>query len=277
MKQASLAVCVACLALKAAPGFAQSRSDVPDRFRIEVGGFRILSDTNLTLNNGTGGGTSVSFEHDLELPQNSTRVYVEGYWRIARRHQVSLSWFHADRTGPAKTLERDISWGDHVFTATTQVTGEAASDYFSGVYRFAVYRNDRFEIGPALGVGHLSVDATVRAVGTVSGVPGSASGSFERTASHGQMTGDVGGYVYWWPAKRLLVRADMRYIIIKPEKSEASVTDGRASVTYHPWPKVGFGLQYTYTKFRYDRDILDTSLGGSLRYSGGQLLASFAF
>jgi hypothetical protein len=40
---------------------------------------------------------------------------------------------------------------------------------------------------------------------------------------------------------------------------------------------VGVGLQYTYTKFRYDRDILSRELGGSLRYRGGQILASFAF
>jgi hypothetical protein len=40
---------------------------------------------------------------------------------------------------------------------------------------------------------------------------------------------------------------------------------------------VGVGLQYTYTKFRYDRDILSTDLGGRLRYSGVQLVFSGAF
>jgi hypothetical protein len=73
------------------------------------------------------------------------------------------------------------------------------------------------------------------------------------------------------------VRGDFRYIIVKPENAEASVTDGRAAVLYHPWRNVGVGLQYTYNKFRYDREILSTELGGRLRYSGGQVVVSAAF
>jgi hypothetical protein len=45
--------------------------------------------------------------------------------------------------------------------------------------------------------------------------------------------------LYWWPIPRLLVRGDFRYIIVKPEKAEASVTDGRAAAIYHPWPHFG--------------------------------------
>ncbi len=35
-------------------------------------------------------------------------------------------------------------------------------------------------------------------------------------------------------------------------------------------------LQYNYTKFRYDRSILSRELGGSLRYSGRQVVLSDA-
>lgn len=279
-RKTSIGAGLMILALVATPAIAQSSgsyNDVPDRFRIEVGGFRIGSDTQFRLNDGTGGGTDVDFEKDLSLDDTSTRFYVEGYWRVARRHQVSLSWFHLSRQGPGRTLSRDVVWGDHVFTANTPVTGEASSNYLSGVYRFAAYRNDRFEIGPSLGFGHLSLDATISGVTTIASGSGSVSRSFERTASQGSVTGDLGGYLTWWPAKRLLLRGDLRYIFIKPEGSEASVADGRASLTYHPWAKVGIGLQYTYSKFRYERDILDTGLGGSLRFSGVQLLGGVAF
>jgi hypothetical protein len=37
------------------------------------------------------------------------------------------------------------------------------------------------------------------------------------------------------------------------------------------------GLQYTYTKFRYEREILSSDLGGHLRYSGGQVVLTAAF
>jgi hypothetical protein len=48
-------------------------------------------------------------------------------------------------------------------------------------------------------------------------------------------------------------------------------------VVYHPWRNIGIGLQYTYAKFRYDRDFLSRDLGGQLRYSGGQVVLSGAF
>jgi hypothetical protein len=157
------------------------------------------------------------------------------------------------------------------------VTAEAHSSYLSGVYRFAAYKNDRFEIGPSLGIGYLSLDAGISGQGTATGAPGTVTRPFDIAKSVGQPTGDLGGYLYWWAARRLLVRGDLRYIIVKPENSEASITDGRASVLYHPWRQVGLGLQYTYTKFRNDREILSTELGGRLRYSGIQVVISAAF
>ena len=65
--------------------------------------------------------------------------------------------------------------------------------------------------------------------------------------------------------------------VVKPENAEASVTEGRAGVNFYPWRNVGFGAQYAYTKFRYERGILDTDLSGSYLYQGLQVIASFAF
>ncbi len=266
--------------LLASAAFAQSGgySDVPDRFRIDAGGFRIGADTELTFNTIGVIRPPVDFEA-LNLPDNATRFYIEGFWRPWRRHQFSLSWYNNNRSGDPFTIQRDITWGDRVIQAGATVAGKADSSYFSGVYRFAAYKNDRFEIGPSLGIGHLSLDAGINGQGTAT-LPdgGTISGPFDISRSLGQATGDLGGYFYWWAIRRLLVRADMRYIIVKPGDSEASITDGRASAVYHFTPHVGVGLQYTYTKFRYDRGILDLAkLGGSLRYRGGQVVLSGAF
>jgi len=64
----------------------------------------------------------------------------------------------------------------------------------TGYYRFAVLRNDRFEIGPTVGVGYLSLNARIEATGTVSGPGGTESRSLDERASTGSMTGAVGGY-----------------------------------------------------------------------------------
>jgi hypothetical protein len=253
-----------------------SHSDLPDRFRIEVGGFRLGSDTELTLNASGGARSPVNFE-DLDLPGRTTRVYVEGFWRPWRRHQFSLSWYRNDRDGEPQAVERDFTWGDRVISVGATATPRERSQFFSGAYRFAAYKNDRFEIGPSVGFGYLSLEAGISGPGSATGAAGTVSGPFDISKSIGQPTGDLGGYLYWWPVRRLLVRGDMRYIFVKPENSEASITDGRAAALYHPWRHVGIGVQYTYTKFRYDRSIVSRELGGHLRYSGGQLVLAGAF
>jgi hypothetical protein len=253
-----------------------SYSDVPETFRVEAGGFRIGADTELTFNTAGILLPPVDFE-GLDLPDTATRFYVEGFWRPWRRHQFSLSWFTNNRDGDTRTLDRDIAWGDRIIHVGASVTASVGSSYVVGVYRFAAYKNDRFEIGPSVGLGYLSLEAGISGEGSTTGPSGTVSRPFDVSRSLGQVTGDVGAYLYWWPLRRLLVRGDFRYIIVKPENSEASVTDGRAAVLYHPWRNVGVGLQYTYTKFRYDRDILSTELGGRLRYSGGQVVVSVAF
>jgi hypothetical protein len=93
--------------LLAGPAFAQSAdySDVPDRFRLEAGGFRIGADTELTFNTTGGLRPPVNFE-SLNLPDSATRFYIEGFWRPWRRHQFSLSWYRHNREGDPRSEAR---------------------------------------------------------------------------------------------------------------------------------------------------------------------------
>jgi hypothetical protein len=183
---------------------------------------------------------------------------------------ASLNYTRSSRQGDGRTLTRDVAWGDQVFTAGLTVESESSADITAGYYRFAIVRNDRSAIGPALGLGYLSLEATIRATGLVGGTR-------SRTGQMGSVTGDVGGYFEGWLGRRVVVRGDLLYIIIKPENSEASVTDGRLGVYWYPWRNVGLGAQYKYYKYRYERAALSTSLGGNLTYQGAQGYLSFVF
>ncbi len=206
--------------LMAGPAFAQSSSTwngLPDRFQVDAGYFGIKSDTTLRFNGGANGGDEINFEKDLGLDQSSTTFWVDGTWRVGRRHTLKLGFTRLSRDRQSYQLQRDVDWGGLVFGTTLDVKPSTSSNIFSGYYRFAIFRNDRFEIGPALGLGHLSISAEIRATATIT-IPGGSTTLtvLDRSASTGNPTGAVGGYAEGWLTKRLLAQGDFLYIKVKP-------------------------------------------------------------
>jgi hypothetical protein len=268
---APAALAALLIAVPAAAQTSSSYTDLPQGFRLDLGGFRIASETKLKYDL-SGDGDTIDFENETALPDNATTLWLDGTWRVGRRHQLSLNYTKSNREG-GRTLDREIHWGDQVFQAGAQVESELDTDILAGYYRFAVFKNDRFEIGPTLGVGYLWLSAGLRVTATAGG----ATGSRGQTGKTGSVTGDVGGYFEGWLGKRVVARGDLLYIIVKPGESEASVTDGRLGLYFYPWSHVGFGAQYKYYKYRYDRTGVAAEVGGSIRFRGGQVFASFLF
>ena len=262
--------------LLASPAFAQSSSGawngLSDRFQIDTGYFRISADTVLRYNGPQGSG-DVSLEDDLGVGQNANTFWVDATWRVGRRHQLKLAYTRFTRDRADYTLQRDLTWGGEIYNAGLSATTTSGSDILGGYYRFAAYRNDRFEIGPTIGLGYLWISAGIRATGTI----GDASRSLDQSASTGSITGAVGGYANGWLTKRLVARADYLYIKVKPGDSEASVTDWRLGADYYFFRNAGLGVQYKYNKYSYDRGILVSKLGGQVTFQGGQIFLTFLF
>ena len=268
---------VLAAALLAAPAFAQSSagawSDVPDRFQIDAGYFNISANTVLRYNAGPGLAGDVDFEKDLGLNQDASTFWVDGTWRVGRRHQVKLAFTKLNRNRDAFSLQRDFTWGGEVYSAGLEANAETGSNILAGYYRFAIVRNERFEIGPAIGIGHLSLTTRIRATGSVGGV----SRTLDQSASTGSVTGAIGGYASGWLAKRLVAHGDFLYLKASPGNSTASITDWRLGADYYFLRNAGLGVQYKYDRYSYDRGILVSKLGGEITYKGFQVFASFRF
>jgi len=273
---------VLAAALLASPAFAQSApgtwNDLPDRFQIDTGYFRLSADTLLRFNGPQGNTGEIDLEDDLGLDEQVNTFWVDARWRVGRRHQLQLGFTRSARDRASYTLKRDFTWGGETYTAGLDATPESSADILGGYYRFAIFRNDRFEIGPTLGVGYLWLDARIKATGTVT-TPGGGSETrtLDESASTGSITGAIGGYVEAWPAKRLVVRGDFLYIKVTPGDSEASVTDWRLAADYYFTRNIGVGLQYKYNQYSYDRGILVSELGGDVTFKGFQLFLTFRF
>jgi len=266
--------------LLASPAFAQSSpgtwNGLSDRFQIDTGYFRINADTTLRYDGAQGSG-DINFENDLGIDENVNTFWLDATWRVGRRHKLKLAFTKLDRDRADYTLQRSFTWGGQTYDAGLSASTSTGTDILGGYYRFALFRNDRFEIGPTIGVGYLWLNARIQATGTVTGPGGAQSRSLDERADTGSITGAVGGFAQAWPAKRLTLYADFLYIKVTPEDSEASVTDWRIGANYYFGRHVGLGAQYKYYTYSYDRGILVSELGGEINYKGFQLFASFLF
>jgi hypothetical protein len=74
-----------------------------------------------------------------------------------------------------------------------------------------------------------------------------------------------------------VLRGDFLYIKADLDDAEAEVTDWRLAADYYFFKNAGLGVQYKYNRYRYDRGILVSELGGEVTYQGFQVFLSFRF
>ena len=263
-------------ALPAQPAPA-SGSALSDRFQVDAGYFLIGANTVLRFDGPAGTEGDVDFEDDLGVDKDATTWWVDATMRLGRRHQFKFNYTSLDRDRVDYTLERSFTWGGQTYSAGLDASSSTGTDIIGGYYRFAVYRNERFEIGPAVGVGYLWLNAGIRATGTVSGPGGTESRSLDEETSFGSVTGALGAYTNAWLTDRFVVRADYLYIKVTPNDDEASVIDWRVGADYYFLRHVGVGVQYKHYTYSYDRGVFESQLGGELEYAGLQAFASFLF
>ena len=280
MRRFALATALACVSaavLVAPPAFAQSSpgtwNDLPDRFQIDTGYFRLTANSVLRYNGPQGGAGEVNLEQDLGVGEKVNTFWTDATWRVGRRHQLKLAFTRFSRQRADYTLQRDFTWGGETYNAGLSATTSNNNSIVGGYYRFAAFRNDRFEIGPTIGIGYLKLEARLKATGTV----GSQSRTLDQAASTGSMTGAVGGYAEAWPARRFVVRGDFLYIKVTPGESEAAVTDWRLAADYYFFKNAGVVVQYKYNRYSYDRGIVASELGGEVTFKGAQIFLSFRF
>jgi hypothetical protein len=266
-------------AAAAAPVRAQTASvtDLPDRFQIDGGAFRLASDTQLVLSRADGSGSEVDFEETLDLPSAANSIWLNGYWRVGRRHTVNLSFATNNRNGDPVTGNRDLQWGDYLIGAGAAVSADLDSTYLAGSYRFAAYRNERFEVGPLVGLGYLWLTARLDASGSITVDGETATRQISEEGSKTAPTAGIGAYTVWTPARRVVVRGDIQWIGVTLGQTDYTLVDGRAGLDYYFTRHFGVGAQYKYNRFQANAEGPKRGLFGRYRYQGGQFYLTTRF
>jgi opacity protein-like surface antigen len=272
---------VVAIGLLASPVMAQSYgtwNDLPGTFKIDAGYFRLTPTTKLQWNPRGGGSGEIELERDLGLDNVAHTFWIDGTWQVGRRHQIELAYTRLNREAFDFTIQRDFEWGGEVYNAGLSADTSLSSDIVGGYYRFAIVKNDRFEIGPTIGIGYIWLEARIQATGTVTGPGGGTEQrNLDERASQKSPTGAIGGYFAGWATERLRLEGDFLYIKVDFDDDEASVTDWRIGAQYYFFKNAGLGVQYKFNRYSYQRGILSSDLGGEITYKGFQLYLSFLF
>jgi opacity protein-like surface antigen len=260
------------------PATKQSWNGLPDRFQIDAGYFRVEMATGLRLEGTVGPANEVSFEKDLGVSDTADTYWLDATIRMSRRNSFKISYISVTREGQPQSLTRDFTWDDKTYSAGLTASGTIGMDVISSYFRFAITKRDRFEAGIATGLGYLQLRAGIKAQGSLTGPGGEVEKvNLDDSGKLGVPTGDIGGYFTAWLTKRVVMRGDFLYFLIRPQDAEASVTDWRVGVDYYPLRNVGVGVQYKYNEFRYQQGIEQGNLGGTVSFQGLQVYGSFLF
>jgi hypothetical protein len=288
----TLVIAVSAVAAMAAPAVAQAPAEapapppstrqswngLPERFQVDAGYFRAQMTTGLRLQGGVGPANEVSFEKDLGVSDTAGTYWLDATIRMSRRNSFKINYISVTREGQPRSLTRDFIWNDETYSAGLSASGTIGMDLISTYYRFAVSKRDRFEIGVATGLGYLQLRAAIKAQGSLTRPGGQVQTvNLDESGTVGVPTGDVGGYFNAWLTKRVVMRGDFLYILIRPADIEASVTDWRLAVDYYPLRNIGLGVQYKFNEFRFQQSLEKASLGGTVGFQGLQLYASVLF
>ena len=111
------------LTLSAVPAEAQGVSEpLFDTFNFKFEGSRVALTTKIRLDSELlGKGTTLSFEDDLDLPNNEIVPSLSFEWQLSRRHRFGVRWQDIKRDSTTQVLE-EIEWGGEIIPVEADVT-----------------------------------------------------------------------------------------------------------------------------------------------------------
>ena len=165
MRTLRLVAAAACLLLAASRAQAQFPGDVPDTFRLNVGGMYAWFGTDVTLQEDftPGGpiGAGINLE-DLGVPKSRPGFSARGYWNPFGRFFIDFGYTGFDRS-VSESFTFDIPFGDVTYTAGASLETSMQSHLPYLDLRYNFIKNDAVQFGLTLGVAYPILEAKLSA------------------------------------------------------------------------------------------------------------------
>ncbi len=237
---------------------------VPQRFVINLGGYLPFLSTHASLSAQTRRGTNVNLEDVFGLSPNTQTFNAGASWRISKHNYLALNYFSFSRSA-TKTISDSITWGPNVYHAGTTLDVSNRFEYYGLSYRYYIWRETNWELGPGIGIDALNVSSSmgvrVSAAGTGSGVADSA----KATGSITVPVPLLGIYGDWEFVPRILLTGGAQYIYVNDIDSYGGhVIDASLAIEWYPLHNFGLGAGYHYIGANLSKVIRN---GNSARFN----------
>ena len=252
----------------AAPAFADMPGDVPDRWRLLLGGIAADVYTDGALGSTSAGlGASVNFEDIFGLPDNKSIWRFEANWHINKRQYIDFGYFELNRSG-SKVLDENVEWGDFVFLANGTVAADFKSSFPYAAWRYDFLQLPEVRISGSAGINYLSLEAGLSAVGSAAPIDDPdniISGEVEERESINFPVPQVGLQIDWALTRRLAVKMYLRQIYVNASGINGGI--GETAVRLHWWAAKHFGISGGL-----DKESIDLK-----KYTSGDTTARFRY
>lgn len=243
-----------------------------DTFNLRIGGYATDFDTRVRADGETRQGTDIDLSRDLGLDKSNTVGLVGLTWRPFNHHQFDLSYYNDDADA-RRVLNRDISFKDTTYTATSTVKAKFDLDAYDLDYTYWLFQRERWALGPRVGLVWYRLALEVELSVDTGG--GTVDGQRREEVDADLPAPAIGASWRWAPGEHWRLGADIGYFTANINDIDADVTYGRAGVEWYPWQRWGFWLDYTAR--RIDADADTSSFTGNLRFTDSGLRAGVSY
>ena len=262
-----IACFVAALLPLAAPGLARAQSALPDKYEFIAGGFNATFDTVFGLKVTTKNDVAlIDFERDLGSPSKDTVLRGSAAIRFGR-HQFRAAYFETGRES-AKTIDRQIVWGDQVFNIGASVSSQFSTSFPGVDYTYWFLATERTALGGTLGVTDFGIKMGVGA-------------SLNNMSQAAQVDTSaivplLGLEFRARPAGWLLLKTGGGYV---NDFNGTSVWRVAAGVEPRIYKALWLGVAFDAIKFNVSKSsaLFDLNAAGSYRVGGVQVYARLGF
>ena len=246
-----------------------------DKWKFELGGYfpSISSDMKVDV-----GDVSIDMENFLGLNEDESVARLDGYWRFAKKHRLGFGYYGLRRDA-TNAFSDSVDIGGETWYAGAYVSTELDMDFFTLVYAYSFYQNEKWEIAGTIGAYWVKVQTTIALAAALdNGVdpPLAVSDRFVSETVEAPLP-LIGLSFDYYITPKWMATLKGGYFQLSLDNFSGRILNLGAKLEYQFTKTFGLGLGYDGFRLNVDADDAGDTAEIEYKYSGVQLYGVLRF